>query len=203
MAKNCCSVAQFCPTLCNLVDCSTPGIPVLHHLPEFAQTHVHWLDDVIQQSHSLSRRDQFTHLLSSSFRSTYYFPREAQLSQYLQGVESNGVQPFCILDMGHFLNTNGNGEIVSAYPVLTAWRNCPRISADMHPVSPPKHHQQWELHCPYCKDEKSEVLEVTSVVRLEDCKSQPLKGRWWRWRDYGKLTKRSEDVSITQCARGS
>ena len=78
----------------NPMDCSTPGIPVLHHLPEFAQTHVHWVDDAIQQSHSLSRRDQFTHLLSSSFRSTYYFPREAQLSQYLQGVESNGVQLF-------------------------------------------------------------------------------------------------------------
>ena len=40
---------------------------------------------------------------------------------------------------------------------------------------------KWELHCPYSKDEKSEVLEVTSVVRPEDCRSQPLKGRSsWR-----------------------
>ena len=37
----CCSVTQSCPTLCDLVNCSTPGIPVLHHLLEFAQTHVH------------------------------------------------------------------------------------------------------------------------------------------------------------------
>ena len=34
--------------------CSTPGVPVLHYLPEFAQTHVHWVNDVIQQSHPLS-----------------------------------------------------------------------------------------------------------------------------------------------------
>ena len=37
--------------LCNPMDCSTPGFPVLHHLPEFAQTHVHWLGDAIQPSH--------------------------------------------------------------------------------------------------------------------------------------------------------
>ena len=36
------------------MDCSTPGFPVLHHLPEFAQTHVHWVCDAIQWSHPLS-----------------------------------------------------------------------------------------------------------------------------------------------------
>ena len=41
----CCSVAQSCLTLCNLMDCSTPGFPVLHHLPEFAQTHVQRVGD--------------------------------------------------------------------------------------------------------------------------------------------------------------
>ena len=35
------SVAQSRPTLCDLMDCSTPGLPVHHHLPEFTQTHVH------------------------------------------------------------------------------------------------------------------------------------------------------------------
>ena len=47
----CCSVAKSCPTLCGPMDCSTPGSPVLHHLPEFAQTHVYWVDDIIQPSH--------------------------------------------------------------------------------------------------------------------------------------------------------
>ena len=48
-----CSVAQSCLILCNLVDCSTPGLPVFHHLSEFAQTQVHWVDDAIQPSHPL------------------------------------------------------------------------------------------------------------------------------------------------------
>ena len=37
----CCSFAKLCPTLCDPVDCSTPGFPVLHYLPKFAQIHVH------------------------------------------------------------------------------------------------------------------------------------------------------------------
>ena len=40
--------------LCNPVDCSTPGLPVHHQLPEFTQTHVHWVSDAIQPSHPLS-----------------------------------------------------------------------------------------------------------------------------------------------------
>ena len=51
---SCCLVAQLCPTPCNPVDCSTPGFPVLHHLPEFAQTPVHWVGDAIQPSLPLS-----------------------------------------------------------------------------------------------------------------------------------------------------
>ncbi|XP_070214701.1 phosphopantothenoylcysteine decarboxylase isoform X2 [Bos mutus] len=47
-------VAQSCLTFCNPMDCSTPGFPVLHHLPELAQTHVHRVDDAIQPSHPLS-----------------------------------------------------------------------------------------------------------------------------------------------------
>ena len=49
-----CSVTQSCPTLCNPMDCSTPGFPVLHYLLEFAQTHIHWVSDAIQPSHPLS-----------------------------------------------------------------------------------------------------------------------------------------------------
>ena len=48
------SVTKLCPTLCNPVDCSPPGFPVLHYLPEFAQTQVHWVSDTIQPSHPLS-----------------------------------------------------------------------------------------------------------------------------------------------------
>ena len=42
------SVAQLCLTLCNPVNCSMPGLPVHHLLPESTQTHIHWVDDTIQ-----------------------------------------------------------------------------------------------------------------------------------------------------------
>ena len=45
------SVAQSCPTLCDPMNCSMPGLPVHHHLPEFTQTHVHRVRDAIQLSH--------------------------------------------------------------------------------------------------------------------------------------------------------
>ena len=48
------SVAQLCPTLCDRVNRSTPGLPVHHQLPEFTQTHVHRVSDAIQPSHPLS-----------------------------------------------------------------------------------------------------------------------------------------------------
>ena len=47
------SVAQSCPTLCNFMNCNTPGFPVSHQHSELAQTHVHWVGDAIHQSHSL------------------------------------------------------------------------------------------------------------------------------------------------------
>ena len=47
------SVAQSCPTLCDPMNCNTPGLPVHRQLPEFTQTHVHWVSDAIQPSHPL------------------------------------------------------------------------------------------------------------------------------------------------------
>ena len=48
------SVAQSCPTVCNPMNCSTPGLSVHHQQPEFTQTHVHRVGDAIQSSHPLS-----------------------------------------------------------------------------------------------------------------------------------------------------
>ena len=48
------SVTQLCPTLCDPMDCSTPGFLVHQQLLEFTQTHVHWAGDAIQPSHPLS-----------------------------------------------------------------------------------------------------------------------------------------------------
>ena len=47
------SITHLCPTLCNPMDCSTPGLPVHCHLLELTQTHIHRVSDAIQQSHPL------------------------------------------------------------------------------------------------------------------------------------------------------
>ena len=48
-----CSVTKSCLTICDPMSYITPGFPVLHYLPEFAQTHVHWVSNAIQPSHPL------------------------------------------------------------------------------------------------------------------------------------------------------
>ena len=48
------SVTQSCPTVCDLMDWSTPSFPVLHRFPELTQTHGHWVGDATQPSHRLS-----------------------------------------------------------------------------------------------------------------------------------------------------
>ena len=47
------SVAQSCPTLCNPMNCSTPGLPVHHQLLQFTQTHIHQVSDAIEPPHPL------------------------------------------------------------------------------------------------------------------------------------------------------
>ena len=69
------SVAQSCPTLCDPMNSSTPGLPVHHQLPEFSQTHVHRVGDAIQSSHLLSS----LLLLPSSFPSIRVFSIESVL----------------------------------------------------------------------------------------------------------------------------
>ena len=66
---HCYSAAKSCPAVCNPVICSTPGFPVLHHLPEFAETHAHWISNAIQLSHPLSPAS--LHALKSSQASEY------------------------------------------------------------------------------------------------------------------------------------
>ena len=70
------SVAQLCPTLCNPMDCSMPGLPVHHQLPEFTETRVHWVGDVIQPSHPLCCPLLF---LPSVFPSIRVFANESAL----------------------------------------------------------------------------------------------------------------------------
>ena len=64
----CCSVTQSCPALCNPMDCSTPGFPVLYHLQDLAQTHVHWVSDAIQPSGPLSSPSPPSYTIFPSIR---------------------------------------------------------------------------------------------------------------------------------------
>ena len=73
--NTCCSVTTSRSTLCNLLKYSTPGFPTLHHLPEFAQTHVHWVGDA--SNHLTLCRPLL--LLSSIFPSLRVFSNESAL----------------------------------------------------------------------------------------------------------------------------
>ena len=77
------SVAQSCPTLCNPMNRSMPGLPVHHHLPEFTQTHVHWVSDAIQPSHPVTPFSSCPQSLpaSESFPMSQLFAWSAQNTQ--------------------------------------------------------------------------------------------------------------------------
>ena len=74
------SVTQSRSTLCNPMDCSSPGFLVHHQLPELAQTHVHWVSDTIQPSHPLLLPSAFnlSQLISESFPVSQFFTSGGQ-----------------------------------------------------------------------------------------------------------------------------
>ena len=86
------SVAQLCPTLCDTMNRNTPGLPVHHQLPEFTQTHVHWVSDAIQPSHPLSSPSLLPPIppCLQSFPTSGSFPM-SQL--FASGGQSIGVSP--------------------------------------------------------------------------------------------------------------
>ena len=76
------SVAQSCPTLCDPIDYSTSGFPVHHRLLELAQTHVHWVGDAIQPSHSLSSPSPPAFSLSQHQRLFQWVSSSHQVPKY-------------------------------------------------------------------------------------------------------------------------
>ena len=95
------SVSQSCPTLCDPMDCSTPGFPVHHQLPELAQTHIHWVSDAIQPSHPLSHcSPPLSHWERlQSFPATGSFPRSRFFASDGQSIgASTSVLPVNIQD---------------------------------------------------------------------------------------------------------
>ena len=92
-----CSVTKLYPTLCDPMDCRTPGFPIPHHLLEFAKVHVHWIGDAIQPFHPLLspfllssifpgiRSFLMNQLLSSGGRSTGASASASVLPMSIQG----------------------------------------------------------------------------------------------------------------------
>ena len=73
-----------CLTLCNRMDCSTPGLPVHHQLPEFTQTQLHWVGDAIQPSHPLSSPSSCLQYFpaSGSFQRSHFLASSAKLLEF-------------------------------------------------------------------------------------------------------------------------
>ena len=96
-----CSVAQSCLTLCDSMDCSTPSLPAHHHLLELAQTHVHWVGDVIQPfcplsspsppAFNLSQRQGLFKWVSSSHQVAKVLELQFQLQSFQWRFRKNGL----------------------------------------------------------------------------------------------------------------
>ena len=92
------SVDQSCPTLCDPMDRSTPGLPVYHQLPEFTQTHVHWVGDAIQPSHPLSSPSPPAFSLSQHQDLFKWVSSSHQMAKVLRVSVSASVFPMNIQD---------------------------------------------------------------------------------------------------------
>ena len=96
---SCYSVPKLCPILCDPMDCSSPGLPVPHHLSEFAQVHADWINDAVQSLHpllppsafSLSQHQGLFHWVSCSGLLVIAF-----CSSFWAGGLSFGVISFCL-----------------------------------------------------------------------------------------------------------
>ena len=93
------SVAISCPALCDPITCSPPGFPVPHHLPELAQTHVHWVGDAVQPSHPLLPPSPLA-LADLSLFLDYLLKLSFYRSIYMRAQISKG---------GPYFNSMGNG----------------------------------------------------------------------------------------------
>ena len=97
----CCSVAQLCLTLCDPMDCSMPGFPVHHHVPQLVQAHVQWVSDATQPSHPLLSEE----LMSSNYGAGED-SWESLGQQEIKPVNLKGNQPWIRLQyFGHLMQT--------------------------------------------------------------------------------------------------
>ena len=107
----CChySVAQSCPTLCGPMDYSMPGLPVPHHLLEFAQVHVHSIGDALQPSHPSDALFSSALNLSQHQGLFQWFAFSRQINKILEHLEPNypheilALLPVCYVTRGKLI----------------------------------------------------------------------------------------------------
>ena len=105
------SAAQSCPTLCDPMNCSTPGLPIHHQLPEFTQTHVHSVGDAIQPPHPLS--SPFPLALNPSQHQSLF-----QSQHFAWGGQSTGVSA-----LASFLPKKPQGWSPSEWTGWISWQS--------------------------------------------------------------------------------
>ena len=121
-------VTQLCPTLCDPMDCRTPGFPLHHHLPELAQTHVRRISDAIQPSQTLV----------------------VPFFSCLQSLSASGFFPVSQLfaSDGHSIGTSASASVLPMniqFSLVT--QLCPTLCHPMNSSTPgiPVHHQLLEF----------------------------------------------------------
>ena len=109
----CCSVTKLYPTLCDPMDWSTPSFPALHYLPEFVQTHTHWVGNAIQPSHPLlpPAPPALYFSATGSFPMSWLFPSGGQstgasASESVLPRNIQGWFPLGLTSLIHFLVAN-------------------------------------------------------------------------------------------------
>ena len=104
------SVTQLCPTLCNPMDCNTPGFLVHHQLLELAQTHVHQVGDAIQPSHPLSSSSPPAFSLSQHQRQVQMTPEGRDSHTSRQSIFSWARFLVCLVNFGRHCVKNRSGS---------------------------------------------------------------------------------------------
>ena len=166
-----------CLTLCDPMDSSTPRLPVHHQLPEFTQTHVHWVGDAIQPSHSLSMPFSFclqSYPASGSFLRSQFFASggqsigvSASASVFPMNIQGwfkigKGLWQCCVLSCCLF---NLHAEYIIQNVVLdesqleSRWLEEITITSDMQITHPNGRKQKWTKE-PFDEGERGKQKEL-------------------------------------------
>ena len=103
------SAAHSYATLCDPMDCSMPGLPVHHQLPEFTQTHVHWVSDAFQPSHPLSSPSSSAFNLSQHQGLFQWISSSHQVAKALASLLPMNIQGWSSLGLTSLISLQSKG----------------------------------------------------------------------------------------------